>query len=294
MFNYLINPEPSMNTGERDRRRWLWLAIGAAMSLLTVGGRWDVPLVAWLVVVLLLRVIRTSRLLAGLGLVWLVSVGAAVFWMWQMAVPLTGLTGLGGLAFGSVLALPYVADRLLVQRLGTAGEVLLFPMALAGCEFLLGTFSPFGTAYGLLANTQGGNPALVQVSSVVGPYGIGFLIGAFATVVNWAWAHPLARRTARTVGAYTVVVAVVAFAGAARLASGASRASRWATRPPRSWPATPNRSKPSASMTSNWSRAIARFEYSASPSVGTGLSLSPYPRRSASTTVWLAASRGAI
>ncbi|WP_329057972.1 nitrilase-related carbon-nitrogen hydrolase [Amycolatopsis sp. NBC_01480] len=166
----------------------------------------------------LLRFTRTSRRLAGLVLVWLVSVGAAVFWMWQMAVPLAGLTVLGGLAFGTVLALPYVADRLLVPRLGTAGEVLLFPMALAACEFLLGTFSPFGTAYGLLATTQDGNLALLQVISVVGPYGIGFLIGAFATVANWAWAHPPARRTARTVGAYALVVAVVAVAGGARLA----------------------------------------------------------------------------
>ncbi len=135
-----------MNEGKNDRRRWLWPAIGAAMSLLAVDGRWDIPLAAWLFAVFLLRFTRTSRLLAGLVLVWLVS------------------------------------------------------------------------AYGLLASTQDGNLALLQVISVVGPYSIGFLIGAFATVVNWAWAHPLARRTARMVGAYALVVVVVTVAGAARLA----------------------------------------------------------------------------
>jgi hypothetical protein len=43
-------------------------------------------------------------------------------------------------------------------------------------------------------------------------------------------------------------------------ALGWSRARRWATRAPRSWPATAKRSKPSAAIISTWSRANARFE----------------------------------
>ena len=44
------------------------------------------------------------------------------------------------------------------------------------------------------------------------------------------------------------------------MCSGWSRANRWATRAPRSCPATAKRSKPSARIVSTWSRANARFE----------------------------------
>ena len=76
--------------------------------------------------------------------------------------------------------------------------------------------------------------------------------------------------------------------------SGWSSAIRYATRPPRSCPATKNCSKPSCRITSTWSRAIARFEYGAWSSVCGGFELSPYPRMSAATTVNSSASRGAI
>ena len=41
--------------------------------------------------------------------------------------------------------------------------------------------------------------------------------------------------------------------------SGWSSAMRWSTRAPRSWPAAANREKPKASITSTWSRAMARL-----------------------------------
>lgn len=200
------------------RRRWLWLGMGAALALFAVDGRWDIPLAAWLVAVFLLRFARTSRPVVGLPLVWLVSAGAALWWMWQLAVPLTPLVLVGALAFGTVLALPYLADRPLTPRLGPVGGLLPFPLALAGCEFLLGAFGPFGTAYGLLADTQHDDLALVQSIALVGPYGIAFLIGGVATVVNWAWVRPLSWRVVRLVGAYAAVLAIVVVAGAVRLA----------------------------------------------------------------------------
>ncbi|MFI5784035.1 nitrilase-related carbon-nitrogen hydrolase [Nocardia sp. NPDC051570] len=201
-----------------DRWRYLWLGAGAVLSLFAVNGRWDIPLAAWAFSILLLRFSRTSRPAVGIGLVWLVSVGAAMFFLWHVAVPLTGMTALGGLSFGTVLTLPYLMDRLLAPRLGTVASLLLFPMALAACEFLLGVFGPFGTAYGLLADTQYTNPALLQVISLTGPYSIGFLIGALATVVNYGWERSLSWRTARVLAVYAAVLGVVIVGGSARLA----------------------------------------------------------------------------
>lgn len=201
-----------------DRLRYLWLGVGTLLSLFAINGRWDIPLAAWLFMILLLRFSRTSRVAVGVGLIWLVSVGAAMFFLWHVAVPLTGMTTLGGIGFGTVLAVPYLMDRLLVPRLGTVAGLLLFPMVLAACEFVLGVFFPFGTAYGLLAVTQFTNPALLQSISLTGPYSIGFLIGALATVANYLWERPLSWRTARVPVVYAVLLGVVVVGGSARLA----------------------------------------------------------------------------
>jgi len=77
------------------------------------------------------------------------------------------------------------------------------------------------------------------------------------------------------------------------MCSGWSRANRWATRAPRSCPATAKRLKPSARIVSTWSRANARFEYSVLSGPAGGLELSPQPRRSDATTVNSVARRGA-
>ncbi|MGX1770825.1 nitrilase-related carbon-nitrogen hydrolase [Nocardia brasiliensis] len=201
-----------------DRLRYLWLAAGAVLSLFAMHGRWDIPLAAWLFMIFLLRFVRTSRVLVGVGLVWLVSAGVSMFFLWHVAIPMTGMTALGGLAFGSVLTLPYLADRLLTPRLGMVGGLLVFPLVRAVCEFLLGVFGPFGTAYGLLADTQIANPGLLQVISLTGPYVIGFSAGALAAVVNYVWERPLSWQTVRVPVAYLAVLGVVIVGGSARLA----------------------------------------------------------------------------
>ena len=59
-----------------------------------------------------------------------------------------------------------------------------------------------------------------------------------------------------------------------RTCAGWSSAMRWPTRAPRSWPTTWKRSKPSAAITSTWSRAEARLQWSSNSSEA-GLLLSP-------------------
>ena len=202
-----------------DRRRFLWLGLGAVLWLFSVGGRWDLPLAAWLFSVFLLRFSRNSRPLAGISLVWLAAIAAALFWAWELAIPMPLTTIAACVALGTVFMLPYLLDRLLTPRLGLIGRLLLFPAALAACEFLIGIFSPLGTAYGLLAVTQYANLPLLQVIAVTGPYAIGFLIGWFATVVNFVWEGPLSWPRVRGVtGLYAAVFGVVLVGGGVRLA----------------------------------------------------------------------------
>ncbi|MBU6530427.1 nitrilase-related carbon-nitrogen hydrolase [Streptomyces mayonensis] len=224
-------PEPAgpQRSAPRTRRAFVpgrpavWLLLGTFLQLLAVGGRWDVPLAAWLFQTFLLRFLRTTRPWAGIPLVIVVLGGAGLFWAWQLAVPFRPLTIVGVLGLGVVSAVPYALDRLLAPRLGRLGRLLLFPSALATLAFLLGTYNLFGTAYGLLAVTQHDNLALLQVISFTGPYAITFLMGAVATAANHLWEHGRTRQDLswyRVGPAVTVAsaVAVVLVGGQAVLA----------------------------------------------------------------------------
>src|SRR5690606_29324977 len=124
----------------------------------------------------------------------------------------------GHLAFGTAYTLPFILDRVFAGRLGIAGQLLLFPAAIAAAEYLMATFSPLGTAYGLKAITQTGNLPLLQVISVGGPYVIGFLIGLIATAVNRLWARPHERESRMAMLLSGSLVALAIILGSARLA----------------------------------------------------------------------------
>jgi apolipoprotein N-acyltransferase len=199
-----------------DRWRWAWLAAGAVLWLFAVHGRFDIAVAAWLSPVFLLRFVRTGPAVSGLLLVWVASALAGVFWMVETAVPMTPIVVVGIIALGTLTVLPYVADRLVTPTARPLVALLLFPAALAACEFAMTIISPFGTAFGVPAATQHGSLALLQVVAVTGPYGVGFLIGWFATVANHVWANP--RRAGTALGSFAAVLLVLLLAGGARLA----------------------------------------------------------------------------
>ncbi|MCP9971119.1 SDR family oxidoreductase [Actinomadura madurae] len=173
---------------------------------------------AWVFQIFLLRFLRTGRPATGLPLIWLVGVAGGLFWVVQLAVPLTFLTFIGVLSLASGCLVPFAVDRFVSPRLGPLGRLLAFPAALTATAFLLGTYNPFGTAYGLLAVTQHANLALLQVLSAAGPYAISFLIGVTATAANHLWEHGVSWRTARPAFAVAALLGLVLVGGQARLA----------------------------------------------------------------------------
>ncbi|MQY36465.1 Apolipoprotein N-acyltransferase [Streptomyces sp. RB17] len=194
MSNTAVQPPPQPTT-DRPRRRtpsrtpaWPLLLLGTAALLFAVGGRWDVPAAAWLFPVLLLRFTRLSRVWPGALWTWAAHLAAAVFWVQESAIGFDPVVLAGALALAALQTLPFVADRLLVARLHPMAASLVFPAGVAGIEFLITLVSPFGTAYGSLAVTQHGDLPLLQVVSVTGPWGIGFLIAYVASTVNRLWA----------------------------------------------------------------------------------------------------------
>ncbi|GAA0668744.1 apolipoprotein N-acyltransferase [Streptomyces malaysiensis subsp. malaysiensis] len=209
------SPGPLVPAGARYP--WLCLWGGAAASLLSVGGRFDVPLAAWVAPLLLIRFLRHTRPLVGLLAVFAVTVVSAAVWMAELAVPITWLTLLGDVAFGIAYGLPYVVDRLLAPRTGTLGRVLLFPAAAMSVEFLLGTFGPFGTAYGMRAASQHSSTALLQITALGGPYVIAFLIGAAATIGNLVRERGAHRTALRWAALYAAAVALIVVGGQVRM-----------------------------------------------------------------------------
>lgn len=204
-------------------RRWLWLAIGLAAALLATGGRWDVPLAAWVAPVLLLRFSRTSRpAIAAVG-VTAVSALQIAGYMVETAAPFNATTTTLCLAAGVVFALPYILDRLLGGRLGDLGRVFLLPAAAALTEFAVASLSPVGASLGVKAITQSENLALTQIISLLGPYAIAFLIALAATVANHIWRHASRRALIGYGGAFAVLMLGVMGFGQARLTYASAR-----------------------------------------------------------------------
>lgn len=197
--------------------RFAWLGLGALASLFSVGGSWDIPLAAWITPVFLLRFVKTSSLMFGVGMAWLVAMASSLFWNYQMGIPFQASTMGAGAVFGTMFTLPYFLDRLLASRAGLVSRLFVFPASLAVAEFLIGTFSPLGTAYGMRAITQSENLPLLQIVSITGPYSIAFLIGWFATTVNWIWENPGKWTDRRVGGAFAAVLITVLVVGALRI-----------------------------------------------------------------------------
>jgi apolipoprotein N-acyltransferase len=199
-------------------RSLIWLAIGFVTSLFAVGGQWDIPLAAWVAPIFLLRFVRISSPWVAIPLIWLASVGNALFWAIELSDTMTAPDYIIAMVFGVVFALPYAIDRLLAPRLGVLGKLMVFPPAWACVEFLMGSLSPLGVMYGLRANTQTEYLSLLQLTSVLGPYSIGLLISWFATTVNWIWENSSDSKVRTVATTYGVCLGLVLMAGSLRLA----------------------------------------------------------------------------
>lgn len=208
--------EQRSNITKSDRWSYLWLAIGAILLLFSNGNWRIIPLATWLAPVFVMRFLRTQKLGRGLVLVALTHVVAYII-MQQGLLP--GMMGyVITLAYGLLFFLPFLADRLIAPRLRGYLSTLVFPLAWITLEYVLSLVSPYAT-WMSLAYTQYGNLPLVQIVSITGIWGVGFLITWFASVVNWAWEQEFTWPKIRGgVGFYAGILVLVVLFGGARLA----------------------------------------------------------------------------
>jgi len=200
-----------------ELKKYIWLALFAFMTLFA-GTRANFPLAAWLAPVFAIRFFRDSK-----------RGGRAFLWLWlAMAVPTIiawkGATAMGFLhplaepIFFIVLApitlIPYVVDRIYYRRWAQAGAspfwlTLVYPISFAAIDFFSSSGSPLGT-FGASAYSQAGFTALMQITAIFGIWGIPFILGWFASVVNFAWENGFewtkVRRGVTTFGVLLLVV----------------------------------------------------------------------------------------
>lgn len=200
---------------------YLWLALGAIISCFASNGRWDLPLAAWLGPFLLLRFMRSRKTLPGFIAIWQVSLGVMFFFLYEAQFPggLNPLLIIAGLLFGTVLAVPYLLDRLVVARFSLGSGLLatlVFPLSRVAAEYIL-SFAPYGSMVSL-AYTQYGDLPLLQVISLTGIYGVSFLIAWAASVGNWIWEQRVSWPRIRTATLlYSATLTLVLLGGDLRL-----------------------------------------------------------------------------
>jgi apolipoprotein N-acyltransferase len=167
--------------------RYLWLVLAAVLGLF-VGGKWNIPLAAWLAPVLMLRFFRDSDKAArNFLLLWLASAIPTLI-SWNGATffpPMVEVAFFLGVA--PIGLIPNVLDRMYYRRFpNSAWITLVYPIAYTAVDFFSSSGTPFGTS-GAVAYSQRDFLPIMQMASVTGLWGITFVIGWFASLVNYVW-----------------------------------------------------------------------------------------------------------
>ena len=182
-------------------------------------GRWLAPLAAWIGPVLFLRYARDHKVGRGFLLVFVAYIVAFLIGFGVMWEASWGIVMMATLAvtYGLLWSLPILADRLLSPNLRGFSATLVFPLAATTFEFLNIHSNPVGI-WGATGFTQFGILPLMQLASVTGMIGITFMMGWFASVVNWSWENrDSGGEIVRGVGVFATVLALVFISGYVRL-----------------------------------------------------------------------------
>ena len=182
-----------MNTQQKNLK-YLWLALFAVLTLF-VGGRWNFPLAAWLAPIFAVRFYRDSKK-GGRAFLWLwLAVAISAIITWNGATALRFLHPMAEPIFFIVIAsitlIPYVVDRLYYRRWTKGGVspfwlTLVYPVSVTAIDFFSASGSPFGS-FGAAAYSQTNFTVLMQLTAVTGMWGIPFIIGWFASTINYVW-----------------------------------------------------------------------------------------------------------
>lgn len=202
-----------------------------AYSLLIIGfvafvfssGRWNFFLAAWVWPFAFLYFERQCRTVKEfLPLAFAIIVGNIIKWFdflgvgWLLSLVISIL-------WSCCWILPFVADRLLFKRLHAFAGTLVFPGVFASIE-IAKSFT-MGGSVGAVAYTQYQILPLIQISSVIGSFGLSFIILWLGPVLYLVISESLASRKSLPAGiSYLVIFTLVLTFGMVRISQPANDA----------------------------------------------------------------------
>ena len=164
----------------------LSLLVGA--SLFGVATRLAFPPAAWIGLAALVHVSRSMPAMSGATFLWLALYAAlAIANRDTLPIPLPVYL-LIFVVEATIVTLPFVIDRIASPRVWGALATLIFPMALVTAEFLRSRLTS-GASWWSIAYSQYGFMPLMQLSAMVGIWGITFVVAWFASTIELAWSR---------------------------------------------------------------------------------------------------------
>ena len=204
--------------GLRKYAGLLWLLAGC-VSLLFMGGKWNIVIVTWIGSIFFVRFYRARRGFWGILLsVPFVFAAAHVFFI-GLAVQVTlAFQILIAVSYTLYILVPCAVDRLLYRRIGnTLLSTLVYPAALIVMQLLLSLIEPLGTVLTWTGSLFSLKP-LIQIVSITGVWGPSFLVGWLASIVNSLWEEKFdLAKAGLPLGVFTAVFAAVMLWGGARM-----------------------------------------------------------------------------
>ncbi|MEM7116677.1 MAG: nitrilase-related carbon-nitrogen hydrolase [Chloroflexota bacterium] len=193
--------------------RFLWLAL-FALFMVIGNGRFGI-IAAWLSSIFAIRFFRQSEK-GWRGFLWLwLATAVTSSIAWYNVTAMRHLAPFAEPLFFTLTApialIPFVVDRLYNHRWADNPKLgfwltLVFPISYTALDFFSASDSPFGS-FGAVAYSQMGFTSLMQITAVFGLWILPFLIGWFASLVNYAWENNFAWPTVKR--GFTIYTAIL-------------------------------------------------------------------------------------
>ena len=213
-------------TAKQTHLRFLWFALFVAFSFFA-GGRWPLWPAAWITPIFALRFYRHSEKGWHAFLLMWFATAALSTTTWHNATALHQLSPLAEpimfLLISPLSVIPLALDRFYYRHWAKATThpiwlTLIYPVSLAAIDYVSSSDSPFGS-FGAAGYTQHRFLPLIQLTAVIGLWGIPFLIGWFATTINHIWETQSWPQSKKLISIYGTTLLLVLALGWGRLAT---------------------------------------------------------------------------